>query len=47
VGDDPFGQQLLGIDAAGPCGSLAVPDLLVVVAEMAVQLTDVADLRAS
>jgi hypothetical protein len=45
VGDDPLGQQLLGVDAAGAGGSLALPDLLIVGAEMAVHLTDVADLR--
>ena len=45
--DDSLGEQLLGVDAAGPGGALAVLDLQVVVAEVAVQLADVADLRAS
>ena len=47
VRDDPLGEQLLRVDAAGPRGPLAVPDLLVVVAEEAVELADVADLRAA
>ncbi len=45
VVDDPVGEQALRIDAAGPGGPLAVPDLFVVVAERAVELADVADLR--
>ncbi|MGA7311496.1 MAG: hypothetical protein WBX05_21375, partial [Pseudolabrys sp.] len=45
--DDPLGQQLLGVDAAGPRRPLAVPDVLVVVAEEAVELADVADLGAA
>src|SRR6266496_20718 len=38
------GERLLRIDAAGPGGPLAVPDLIVVVPEEPVQLADVADL---
>ena len=43
--DDPFGQQLLRVDAAGARGALAVLDLEVVVAEEPMQLAHVADLR--
>ena len=43
--DDPLGEQLLGVDAAGSRGPLAVLDLKVVAAEEAVELADVADLR--
>ena len=47
AGDDPVRQQLLGIDAAGPGGPLAVLDLLPVRAEEAVELADVAHLGAA
>ena len=45
--DDPLGQQLLRVDAAGPGRPLAVLDLEVVAAEEAVELADVADLGAA
>ena len=45
--DDPLGEQLLGVDAAGAGGPLAVLDLEVVVAEEAMQLAHVADLGAA
>jgi hypothetical protein len=44
--DDPIREQPLRVDTAGACGALAVPDVLVVVAERAVELADVADLRS-
>ena len=47
VADDPLREQLLRVDAAGPGGSLAVPDLLEVVPEEAVELAHVADLGAA
>src|SRR6476646_6016702 len=43
VADDPVGQQLLGVDAPGPRGPLALPDLVVVVPEEPVELAHVAD----
>src|SRR5690349_18680968 len=42
--DDPVGEHALVVDAAGPRGALAVPELLVVVAEEPLELADVADL---
>src|SRR4029079_14246292 len=45
TGDDPLGQHLLHVDTAGPRGALALPQRLVVVAERALELADVADLR--
>ena len=47
VGHDPIGQKLLRIHATGARGSLALPDLLEVGPEEAVQLADVAHLRAA
>src|SRR5450631_370622 len=42
VRDDSLGQQALGVDAARSGGPLALPDLLVVGAEMAMELAHVA-----
>ena len=42
--DDPIGQDALHVDAAGPGRPLALPELLEVGAEEAVELADVADL---
>src|SRR4029077_1660548 len=42
--DDPVGQHLLHVDAAGPGGALALPQRLVVVAEGPLELAHVADL---
>ena len=42
--DDPVGEDLLHVDAAGPRRPLALPQRLVVVAERALELADVADL---
>src|SRR6478672_277882 len=44
TGDDPSGEDLLHVNAAGPCRSLAVPQLLVILAEVGLELADVADL---
>ena len=46
VGEDPVRKQPFGVDAARARGAFSVPDGLVVIAEEAVQLADVADLRA-
>src|SRR6476660_8608695 len=44
AGDDPPGEDLLHVDASGPRRSLAVPQVLVVDAEVGLELADVADL---
>src|SRR5262249_27301969 len=47
VAHDPIREQPLHVDATGPCRALAVPQVLVVIAEETLQLADVADLRAA
>src|SRR4029078_6292798 len=45
--DNAVGEDALVVHAAGPSGPLAVPQLLVVLAEEALELADVADLRSA
>src|SRR4249920_1103634 len=47
AGDDPPGEDLLHVDATGPRRPFALPQVLVVVAEVGLELADVADLGSA